>query len=386
MKPTVAHIRERFLPLSETFIYQFMKEGQARTRPVAVYVHRDNEAAFPWDDVYPLSYPPSRFSHERLSAAFLRATRIRPYADSIEGVYLSALRRLKPDIVHAHFGRDTVHVTPACQKLGIPLVAAFYGYDFSVLPSEQRWSEGYGRVFRYASRVIVLSSFAAGYLRELNCPADKITVVHSGVDLDQFPFEEPSPASGHRVTFIGVGRLVEKKGTRYALEALAVTRRTHPDISYTHVGGGPLEDELKSLAVELGVDDICDFRGVQPHSTVLQALRDADILLMPSVTAPDGDVESQGVVLQEAQAMGLPVVATWHNGFPEGIAVGESGYLVPERDVKALAERMDYLIANKETWAHMGRRGRAFVEDNFDARRQAAKLEDLYEAVLGSPI
>ena len=384
MKPTVAHVREWFLPLSETFIYEFLKYGREKTRPVVVYGHRLNEAVFPWDDACRLSYA-RRLSLRRLIAAFLRATRIRPYATSMDAVYLKALRQIKPDLVHAHFGPDAVGVTTACQKLGIPLVVALYGYDFAVLPVEKRWRDGYSRLFGYAARLIVTSAFAAGYLRWLNCPGDKISVIHSGIDLDLFPFEERKPAFGRPVRFIAIGRLVDKKGTRYALEALAMTRRKYPDITYTHIGAGPLQRELKSLAIELGVDDICDFRGAQPHSAVLDALREADVLLMPSVTSPNGDVESQGIALQEAQAMGLPVIATWHAGFSEGVVVGESGYLLPERNVEALAERMAHLISHQESWAEMGRRGRAFVEEQFDARKEAAKLENVYEAVLARP-
>ncbi len=381
MKRTVAHVREQFLPLSETFVYQFIKRAQ-KTRPVAVYAQRQNQSVFPWDEVYPVSYP-GRLSHRRLAVAFLRATRIRPYANSMEGVYLEAFRELRPHLVHAHFGPEGLKVMCACEQLGIPLVVGFHGYDFAVLPAaEERWRDGYNRLFRYAARIVVGSTFAAGQLQRLNCPVEKIAVIHAGIDLDQISFEERKPVSGVPVRFIGVGRLVEKKGTRYALEALAKTRRKYADITYVHIGAGPLEKELKSLAIELGVDDICDFRGAQPHSAVLQALREADVLLMPSVTSANGDVESQGVALQEAQAMGLPVIATFHNGFPEGIAVGESGFLVPERNGEALAERMSYLIEHQELWSTMGQVGRALIEERFDARKECARLESLYESVL----
>lgn len=378
MKPVIAHVREQFLPLSETFIYGFIT-GARKTRPVAVYAERQNEAVFPWDDVYPIAYTSLP---RRAAAALMRAAGLKPHASSMEGVYLQAFRELRPDLVHAHFGSEGVKALRACEQLGIPFVVGFYGYDFGVLPGEERWRDGYSRLFRYAARVTVPSEFAAGYLRRLGCSADKIAVIHLGVDLEQLPFEEKKSVLGRSVHFMGVGRLVEKKGTRHVLEALALTRRKHPGISYTHTGAGPLERELKSLAVKLGVDDICDFRGGQPHSVVLQGLREADIFLLPSVTASNGDVEGLPVTLVEAQAIGLPVIATRHAGIPEGVVVGESGYLVPERDVQALAERMSYLIEHEELWAEMGRRGRALIEERFDARKECRKLESLYESVL----
>jgi colanic acid/amylovoran biosynthesis glycosyltransferase len=83
-------------------------------------------------------------------------------------------------------------------------------------------------------------------------------------------------------------------------------------------------------------------------------------------------------VLQEAQAMGLPVVATFHNGFPESLLDGESGFLVPERNVEALAEKVEYLIENSQLWATMGKKGRAFVAENFDVNVLNKKLEQIY--------
>jgi colanic acid/amylovoran biosynthesis glycosyltransferase len=96
-----------------------------------------------------------------------------------------------------------------------------------------------------------------------------------------------------------------------------------------------------------------------------------------------GDEEGQGLVLQEAQACGLPVIATNHGALPEGLVPGQSGFLVPERDVDALAARLNYLIEHPELWPIMGRLGREFVV-NYDIRKLNSLLIELYRETIVS--
>ena len=112
------------------------------------------------------------------------------------------------------------------------------------------------------------------------------------------------------------------------------------------------------MAGELGLEEVVTFYGAGGGELVEQKMAQAHIFMAPSVTANDSDVEGQGLVLQEAQACGLPVLATDHNGFPEGMLPGRSGFLVPERDVDGLAEKLAYMIEHDGKWAEWGRAGR----------------------------
>ncbi len=105
------------------------------------------------------------------------------------------------------------------------------------------------------------------------------------------------------------------------------------------------------------------------------------LFVLASVSV-EGDREGQGLVLQEAQAAGLPVVATQHGALPEGILPDQSGLLVPERDVDQLAERLNFLVEHPERWPIMGRAGRRFVEEHFDIRKLNTRLEGLYSATI----
>ena len=87
------------------------------------------------------------------------------------------------------------------------------------------------------------------------------------------------------------------------------------------------------------------------------------------------------MVLQEAQAMGLPVVCTNHNGFSESILDGQSGFLVPERDTDALSAKLEDLMGQPNSWLEIGRKGRAFVEAEFDLNKRDDALVELYRKV-----
>jgi colanic acid/amylovoran biosynthesis glycosyltransferase len=155
-------------------------------------------------------------------------------------------------------------------------------------------------------------------------------------------------------------------------------RSIHPAISYDIIGEGPQRGQLMELTRSLGLERVVTFHGARDRRFVRQKMDDAHLFVLPSVTAEDGDSEGQGVVLLEAQASGLPVVATDHDGFPESIAPGRSGFLVPERDVEALSSRIVDLICRSDTWPEMGRAGRKHVEAHYEPARLSRQLVDLY--------
>jgi len=106
------------------------------------------------------------------------------------------------------------------------------------------------------------------------------------------------------------------------------------------------------------------------------------ILIQPSVTATNGDKESIPNVLIEAQATGMPVISTFHAGIPELVLDGKSGYLVKEREIDGLSEKLNILIENSGLWVEFGKTGRKLVEDEFNIHKQVAKLEKLYAEMI----
>jgi colanic acid/amylovoran biosynthesis glycosyltransferase len=173
-------------------------------------------------------------------------------------------------------------------------------------------------------------------------------------------------------------RLVEKKGIAYAIRAVAEAVRAGRRLNYSIAGDGRMRAELERLIHEFGMERHVRLLGWKSRAEVLSLMRDAHILLAPSVTATDGDEEGIPNVVKEAMAVGLPVISTFHAGIPELVDDGGSGLLVPERDVTGLAERLGYLCDHPERWPEMGRVGRRRIERDFDITRLNDRLERLY--------
>jgi len=182
-----------------------------------------------------------------------------------------------------------------------------------------------------------------------------------------------------------IGRLVEKKGIGYALQAISRVIAAGRALSCTIIGAGPLRGALERLIGELGIGAHVRMIGSKSHDEVMQVMAQSHILVAPSVTAADGDEEGIPNTLKEAMAMGLPVISTLHAGIPELVENGVSGFLVPERDAEALAERLQRLVDHPETWTAMARAGRCRIEAEFDIDRLNDELLILYQGVLATP-
>jgi colanic acid/amylovoran biosynthesis glycosyltransferase len=186
---------------------------------------------------------------------------------------------------------------------------------------------------------------------------------------------------GEPVRILTVGRLVEIKGHEYAIRAMARLREQGRSVRYVIVGDGPLRKKLETLVKDLNAEEIVAFHGAADSSEVGRLMNEAHLFVLASVSI-EGDQEGQGLVLQEAQAWGLPVVATNHGALPEGLLPDRSGWLVPERDVSALAERLGHLIEHPELWPEMGRLGSRFVAERYDICQLNRQLIQLYQGVI----
>ena len=132
---------------------------------------------------------------------------------------------------------------------------------------------------------------------------------------------------------------------------------------------------------QLGIESHVTLHGWKDQESVSSYLDQAHILLAPSVTAKNGEAEGIPNVVKEAMAVGLPVVSTLHSGIPELVEDGVSGYLVPERDVRAMSERLSDLIEHPERWESMGRAGRKKIEKDFDSEKLTDRLITLYQEI-----
>jgi colanic acid/amylovoran biosynthesis glycosyltransferase len=194
---------------------------------------------------------------------------------------------------------------------------------------------------------------------------DKIRIHHYGVDLDAF---QPGKSKGNEakpVVFLSVARFVPKKGLEYALRAFAAVTQDH-NVVYKIIGEGPLYQSLVNLAKELHIEDKVRFEGFKTKPDIVKEMAEADIFVLTSATAPDGDQEGLPVSLIEAQAMSLPVVATSHSGIPELVINHETGLLAPEKAVDQISAHMRALVSDVKLRITLGEKGRRRVQDEFN--------------------
>lgn len=287
---------------------------------------------------------------------------------------------LDADVLHAHFAGTAADIArELSERVGIPYLVTAHAYDIFLHPDPERLRARLSG----AAKVLTVSRYNRDYLVDLLGPelADRIEVRYLGVDLDRFA---PADRAGrNEVTVLFVGRLAEKKGITPAVQAFARVAAAHPEARLRIVGDGPLRSRVVSQVLALGLGGVATLAGGLTQAEIQAELRAADLFLLPSRTTADGDREGLPVVLMEAQAAGLPVVSTIHAGIPEAVADGTSGFLVPENDWKALADRLAQLVADPRLRREMGAAARRLAEERFDLSASLDRLEAALAAAAG---
>lgn len=296
------------------------------------------------------------------------------------------LRERQPRLVHAHFGIDGVYALPLAQRLGVPLITSFHGYDATLstaaLLTSPAWAQ-YPLFRRRLARQGDLFLCASRFLRDrvlaMGFPAERSLVHYIGIDVGNI---RPREATEEQSVIVHVARLVEVKGTEYLLRAVARLRGAAAGCRLMVIGDGPCRPQLERLSRELGIAGRVDFLGARPHDEVMARLRAAAVLVLPSIRTATGRTEGLGMVLLEAAATGVAVIGTRLGGIPEVVRDGETGWLVDERSDEDLARRLAELLADHEQRARMGQAGRAWIARNFDMVEQTRRLEALYQELI----
>ena len=359
--PNVLVFKETILPPSETFILAQMG-NLTRFTPYLAGLE-------PVDKGLSLDHPPLLLSRRATKAADLRAKLYR--RTGFAPFFHRRIKELQPDLVHAHFASGGKTLLPLLKQMQKPLIVTLHGG--SDVPIQRPQKGEYRLLASKADLFICVSDFIRRQAIEAGYPSEKLVVHYIGIDRGIF---SPAGNTPSKDSVLYVGRLVEMKGGEYVLRAMQAVQASRPETELTMIGDGPLRASLERLAAELKVR--CRFMGLQPPAVVREMLQHARLLTLPSVTTADGHVEGLGMVLLEAQAMGVPVVGTLHAGIQEAVADGSTGTLVPERNHERLADAILRLLNDQDLWTRYSRAAQEHIERHFDLRRQTALLEDIY--------
>jgi glycosyltransferase involved in cell wall biosynthesis len=372
----IAIFRHNLFKVSEPFIAE---QAQQLRRYRPVYVGRmrfgpppDGASSLALEDLY------TRFALPRIGWQMITGNP-RPY--------LRLMEHQRPSLIHAHFGIEGVSALPLAAELEIPLVTTFHGFDATLKTRAMLGSPAYFRypllrrkLAREGDLFLCASAFIRQRLLAMGFPEARTHIHYIGVDCRAI---RPREDSEEQPVILHVARLVEVKGTSYLLRAFAALARRYDSVKLVIIGEGPLRQRLQALAASLGMRDRVEFLGALPHADVLSWTRKAAMLVLPGIRTSTGREEGLGIVLLEAAATGLPIIGSRVGGIPECILDGRTGFLVPERDEHALAQRMTELLDDPLRRRQMGIAGRALVERQFDIHRQTEALESLYDSLVG---
>lgn len=376
-RPRVAKLATDFVGGSETFIFDEV-ESHRRYQPEVLTLRRQNQDRFPTRvPVHALA--PGRGAWGGLESGLCRATTLSPTFFRLTGGHRFRL-------LHAHFGTAGTYALPYCRRGRLPLLVTFHGHEVPLLLSRRRFEpKHWGYWFlskwllRRADRMLAVSPELVDMLVALGAPPERVHLFDIGI---RMPTLAPRPARDGFARVLMIGRFVEKKGLEYGIRAFARVTETNPTARLIVVGDGPLRARIERVVAEAGVAARTELRGELARTQVMQELERANVLLCPSVVARNGDREGTPTVIKEAAAYAVPIVASRHAGIPRQIVDGESGFLVPERDVAGLASRLSLLLGDPDLAQRMGRAGRALVEERFELGKQMAVLERHYDEVL----
>jgi glycosyltransferase involved in cell wall biosynthesis len=279
---------------------------------------------------------------------------------------LVARRMRKHNLVHLHnhFSNSSCSVAMLASEMG------GFSFSFTMHGPAEFFEPKYWRIdekIRRARFVCCISHFCRSQ-GMIFAPAqkwDRMHVVHCGIDPGSY---EPVRHQGRGSRLLFVGRLAAVKGLPVLLEALALLRQTQPDVVLTLAGDGSDRQALERRAAELGVHEHVRFLGYQSQAEVRELLRQADVFVSSSFA------EGVPVVLMEAMAAGVPVVATRIAGIPELVEDGVCGFLVPPGDPEPLAEKVEVLLADPRIRDRFAIAGRAKVEREFNLSTESQRL------------
>ena len=300
---------------------------------------------------------------------------------NISASILKSTKKSGPfSLIHAHFGQNGIAALKLKEKLNIPLITSFYGYDAG------RLAPIFGPYYKVLAQkgdlFLALSEDMKSDLQSYGFPAHKIKIHHLGIDLKQFkPIQKKDPVA---FVYLVIARLDESKGVQDVIQAFKLIN--NPDMQLRIVGDGVFKGSLEKLVKELGLDNqvifINNFKAENPRQVVINEMQNCDVALLTSFISSNGAKEGTPVVLMEAQACGKPCIATNHAGIPEVVIDKKTGYLVKERDINSIAKYMEQLYINTDLVETMGANALMHIIKEFNQEVQMRKLIEIYSNLI----
>ncbi len=291
-------------------------------------------------------------------------------------------KRKDPDVVHIHFG-DKAKFIANMKRDGFfantKMIVTFHGYDLEPA-SLDRMKLEYQNIFREADLLTVNSQYSKDLLKKLD-PQNRIEILPVGLDIKKFQKGLDDSSGKFQILFLG--RLIGLKAPQVAIDILKMLLdRGHEHVRLTLIGEGELRAELEKDIKKRKLGDYIDLKGALSQEEIVAEFKKAAVLVMPGIYDTKGRAETQGLVIQEAQAVEIPVVVSDAGGMKYGMIDNKTGFVINQGDIKGFADKTEILILDENLRKEMGKNGRAYVEKKFDYRILGNRLEQLYFELL----
>ncbi len=290
---------------------------------------------------------------------------------------LASFKRNKIDLVFAEYGGTGEAVVAICKKLKLPLIVHFHGFDASH-KNQLAVHNQYKRIFNYARFIIAVSRKMERDLIELGCPREKLVYTVCGPEKEFFNIQ---PAFTKQ-QFIAACRFVNKKAPYYLILSFLEVIKEFPSAKLLIAGKGELHDTCQNLIRFYNLDKNVKLTGVLTPEKFRDYLKESQALVQHSIITDDGDSEGTPVVILEAGAAGLPVIATNHAGIPDVIINGETGFLTEEHDVQGMADNMIKILKDVELAREIGKRAKKHIHENYTMESHIKILNGLIKTTL----
>jgi glycosyltransferase involved in cell wall biosynthesis len=305
------------------------------------------------------------------------AARATVYDGQARRVLEPILLELRPDVALIEYGSTLARCAPIFAAQRIPICVHLHGRDVAAAFMNGHYRDALARGLDCASKVIVASRHMARLAVIAGAAEERVRLIRYGVELDGV---EPEPwrlRLARPPSAVFLGRMVPKKNPVALIEAFRLVAHQRPDARLHMIGDGPELKHAQARAATHGLGDLVKFHGAMRRSDALKIVRAQRVYVQHSVTAFDGDQEGFGLSLAEAAAMTLPIVSTSHNGIPEQVIDGETGFLVPEYDFEEMARRILQLFGDIELCKRLGNAGRLRILEFCKASRRVEQIVEV---------
>ena len=290
------------------------------------------------------------------------------------------------DVVHAHFANVAWFYKELMEQKDRPFVVSFYGWDYEQLAFlHPEYEERLKIIFAKAKAIICEGDHGKKVIVAKGCPGSKVHVINLGVEVDRIPFFNRTKIR-NSLKLVQIATFTEKKGHVYTIQAFHQALQNAPNIHLTIVGGGKVKiiNEIKDYVLKHELSRNVTILEAIDFKKLYQFLENFDVFIHPSCYASDRDCEGGApIVLLDAQATGMPVLSTFHCDIPQEVINNKTGFLVKEKDVKSLSEKIiDFYKMDNSSYSNFSKNCRKHVAENYDVKKTFLGLYEIYGRII----